>query len=72
MWTSTIILGAAALVSSTAAQQACTQPRQPTLNAPVTNPWRSLSKEETTSANDILQEKLKLNGNQGSSQDSYV
>ncbi|EUC42223.1 hypothetical protein COCMIDRAFT_29138 [Bipolaris oryzae ATCC 44560] len=72
MWTSTIILGAAALVSSTAAQQACTPPRQPTLNAPVTNPWRSLSKEETASANDILQQKLKLNGNQGYSQDSYV
>lgn len=71
MWTS-IVLGAAALLASAAAQNASTTDRQPTLNAPLPNPWKQLSEEETASVNEVLQRKLNLSGNQGSSQDSYM
>ena len=71
-WASTVVVGITAFLSSVAAQNASTPDRQPTLSAPFANPWKSLSEDETTSVNQLLQQELKLNGNQGSSQDSYV
>ena len=72
MWTSTIVLGAAAIISSAAAQNTSTPDRQPTVSAPFANPWKLLSEEEVAGVNEVLQQKMSLTGNQGSSQDSYV
>lgn len=71
-WASTIVVGIAALLSSAAAQNVSTPERQPILSAPFPNPWKSLSEDETASVNQLLQTSLNLDGNQGSSQDSYV
>jgi len=71
-WTSSLTLGAAVLVTFSTAQDTTINDRQPTVSAPHENPWKTLSEEEAASVNELLQERMSLTGNQGSSRDSYV
>jgi primary-amine oxidase len=67
-----IALGLAALNSFTEAQNASTTDRQSTVSAPHSNPWKTLSDDEAASVNALLQAKMSLTGDFGSSNDSYV
>ncbi|CAG5184025.1 uncharacterized protein ALTATR162_LOCUS10872 [Alternaria atra] len=71
-WNSSLTFGAAVLASCAVAQDAPTNDRQPTVSAPYENPWKALSEEEAASVNELLQERMALTGNNGSSHDSYV
>jgi primary-amine oxidase len=71
-WNSSLTFGAAVLASCAVAQDAPTNDRQPTVSAPYENPWKALSEEEAASVNELLQERMTLTGNNGSSHDSYV
>lgn len=39
---------------------------QPSLSAPYTNPWKSLTEEDSVSINELLQRRFNLTGNEGS------
>jgi primary-amine oxidase len=71
-WSFFVAMGLAALDSFTEAQNASTTDRQPTINAPHSNPWKTLSDDEAASVNALLQAKMSLTGDFGSSSDSYV
>lgn len=61
-----IVLGFAALLPFATTEDAQFGKDQPTVSAPHINPWRSLSEDESTSVNILLQQRLNLTGNQGS------
>lgn len=71
-WTSSLTFGAAVLASLATAQDTPTNDRQPTVSAPYENPWKALSEEEAASVNELLQERMSLTGNKGSSRDNFV
>ncbi|KAI5371250.1 hypothetical protein J4E82_010063 [Alternaria postmessia] len=71
-WTSSLTFGAAVLASLATAQDTPTNDRQPTVSAPYENPWKALSEEEAASVNELLQERMSLTGNTGSSRDNFV
>ena len=71
-WTSSLTFGAIALAALSTAQDASTNDRQPTVSAPYENPWKALSEEEAASVNELLQERMSLTGNTGSSRDNFV